>query len=87
MGSVRVDGRQLYFRVTPQTKLIVAGHVPDEGHRISKIESVIAPRIKQVSGPPDSLKSDQVEFLFSQSLGNTLDTLKAKTEAFVNTLN
>ncbi|MCL5265522.1 MAG: hypothetical protein M1343_10110 [Chloroflexi bacterium] len=75
--AVRVQGHQQKFAISPSTKLIVAGVVPDRGQRLLKVEEIIQPRIHQLQGLPDAISPTNVELVFSATLQQTLNKLNA----------
>jgi hypothetical protein len=81
--AVRIDRRHRYFRLTPRTRLLIAGAVPDAGDRVSKIREIIVPRLKVLSGPPSRLSPERVELFFSGSLAETLEALKRKASEII----
>lgn len=75
--AVRVGGEQRTFGVSPDTRLIVAGVLPDRGHRLRKIEDVIGPRLQQLQGLPDGISPKNVQLIFSGTITATIKKLEA----------
>ena len=74
--AVRAMGVQRAFRVSPETRLVVAGLVPDRGNRLRKIEQVIGPRLQQLAGLPDGISPKNVHLVFSATIDATLTKLE-----------
>lgn len=75
--AVRVQGHQQKFVIAPSTKLIVAGVLPDRGHRLIKVEKIIQPRIHQLQTLPDTIWPRNVELKISSTFRQTLSRLDA----------
>jgi len=76
--AVNVSGRQTYFSVTKQTKLLVAGYVPRKTRKKSNLMVDIRSRLEDFSGPDDSISMDQVDFVIGEDLENCLVCLQRK---------
>ncbi len=76
--AVNVSGRQTYFSVTKQTKLLVAGCVPQKTRNKSNLMIDIRSRLEDFSGPDDSISMDQVDFVIGEDLESCLACLKSK---------
>jgi hypothetical protein len=79
--TVRILGEQRTFRVSPETRLIVAGVLPDRGHRLRKIDEVVRPRLQQLEGLADGISPKNVQFVFSGTIAATLKKLDALVAA------
>jgi hypothetical protein len=76
--AVRVKGgEQQIFMISAETRLIVAGVVPDRGYRLRKIDEVIGPRIQRLEGLADGISPKNVQFVFSGTITATLNKLDA----------
>jgi hypothetical protein len=75
--AVRVLGKQRTFRVSPETRLTVAGVLPDRGYRLRKIDEVIRPRLQQLEGFADGISPKNVQLVFSGTIAATLKKLDA----------
>ena len=76
--AVKLNGEQHYFNVTSETKLIVAGFVPNKGYKLKKINKIISPRLQQFTAPNDSINPKNVTFMFKENISCTIDALKEK---------
>jgi len=74
--AVRQSGAQRYFEIAGHTRLIVSGVMPGQGNRLDKVDHVIVPRFRQMSGFSDGIDSGKVEFIFEPSIVQTVDRLK-----------
>ncbi len=72
--AVRVDGKQTNFSVTDRTRLLVTGYVPRKTNLLIEIRT----RLKQFSGPKDSITIDQVVFVIEDDLDTCLVSLQKK---------
>jgi len=81
--AVRQGGEQIYYDVDDDTKLIVAGVVPDKGGRLQKIKDVIAPRIRQFTSPFNGVKSENVSLIFTGNIHNTMGFLKTMVNKLI----
>jgi hypothetical protein len=70
--SVKENQRQTYFKITPQTKLIVAGIASTK----TRIEDVIKPRLREFTAPFDSIRPHNVYIVWGSDLESTVDKLK-----------
>lgn len=82
--AVRQDGKQLYYRAHNDTKLIVAGVVPDKGSRLRKINEIICPRIKQFTSPFNGIRPANVDLIFTGNIQETIDTLKMTARKLID---
>ncbi|MGA2262662.1 MAG: hypothetical protein ABSH28_14655 [Acidobacteriota bacterium] len=73
--SHRKGGRRHKFTVTPETRLIVAGLVPNRGDRLRKIDELIQPRLHQLRGLPDGISPKNVDVVFTPNTEATLSNL------------
>lgn len=76
--AVNVGGKQIYFSVTKQTKLLVAGYVPRKTRKKSKLMIDIRSRLEDFSAPNDSILMDQVDFIIGEDLESSLASLQRK---------
>lgn len=74
--AIRLNGEQQYFSVTSDSELIVAGIVPSSGNRLLKIEQIILPRIRQLSGLSDGICPSNVGLVFSDNIDSTINRVK-----------
>lgn len=72
-----------YFKITPDTRLIVAGVLPTRGYRAQKLADLIRPRFLQFSGPGDGLRPENVEFVFSETIDSAIRELTERTLALL----
>lgn len=76
--AVNVVGKQTYFSITKQTKLLVAGYVPQKTRKKSNLMIEIRSRLADFSGPNDSISMDQVDFIIGEDLESCLTSLQKK---------
>jgi len=76
--AVKLKGKQHYFNITPETELIIAGVVPNKGHRLKQINEVIRPRLQQFTAPNDSINPKNIIFMFRENISCTIEALKEK---------
>jgi len=76
--AVNVDGKQIYFSITKQTILLVAGYVPRKTRKKSNLMIDIRSRLENFSGPDDSISMDQVNFVIGEDIGSCLACLQRK---------
>lgn len=76
--AVNVGGKQTYFSTTKQTRLLVAGYVPQKTRNKSKLMIDIRSRLEDFSAPNDSISMDQVDFVIGTDLEGCLVCLKSK---------
>jgi hypothetical protein len=75
--AVRVVGGQRTFGISPETRLVVAGVVPDRGNRLRKIDEVIGPRLRELPGMADGISPSNVRLVFSSTIAATMEKLEA----------
>jgi hypothetical protein len=78
--AVRVDGEQDYFRLSPETTLIVAGVQPGGGQRLKKIEHVLQPRLHALAAPVDSIDPKQIQLVFAEQIAEVIGRLRTFAE-------
>ena len=81
--AVKQDGKQIYYTVHDDTKLIVAGVVSDKGAGLKKINEVVGPRIRQFSSPFNGIKPENVNLIFSGNIHHTIDALKKTVRTLI----
>ena len=64
--SVRLSGQHEYFRITPRTKLVIAGTMKVKGSKREQLERVILPRIRQFTMPEDAIDPRKVSFILKR---------------------
>lgn len=74
--AVLQSGIQRYFEVADTSRLIVAGVLPAEGNRLEKVDRVIVPRFKQLPGFSDGINPRNIDFVFRQTIEETVGQLK-----------
>ena len=75
--AVRVGGEQRTFGISPGTRLIVAGVLPDQGYRLRKVEEVIGPRVHELQGLPDGISPKNVQLIFTTTITASIKKLEA----------
>ena len=76
--AVNVGGRQTYFSTTKQTRLLVAGYVPQKTRNKSKLMIDIRSRLGGFSGSNDSISIDQVDFVIGEDIKSCIVFLQRK---------
>jgi hypothetical protein len=71
-----LSGRDV--RLTPETRMIIAGVLPEGGHRLGKLEQTIQPRLAQLKGLPGGLEPAKIELLFATSTKKAMDRLRQR---------
>ncbi|OGO28252.1 MAG: hypothetical protein A2Z16_15975 [Chloroflexi bacterium RBG_16_54_18] len=74
--SVQLLGKHLYFRITPETRLIIAGTIVKRGSKPEQLEKVIFPRMKSFTVPNDTFNPKNVSFIFKGTVGETITELE-----------
>lgn len=77
-AAVRAGMVQKYFKITPNTRLIIAGILSRKGIKLEKINQVILPRLQAFSAPEDSVPVDQVEIISGKDIQDALDELRER---------
>ena len=67
-----------YFKITPDTILIVAGFVNPKGKKGEQINEVIKPRLNEIEMPKRLLKFENISFVFEKDIETTLEVLKER---------
>lgn len=73
-------GTHSILKVTPKTRFIFAGTVPDKGKRLRRIKEVVLPRLGGLGRLPSGLDPANVELIVSHTLSLALERLKKRTE-------
>ena len=66
---------RMIFKISPDTLLIVAGVVPDSGHRLKTINDVIDPQIHRLEGLTDGISPKNVQYVFNKMIEDTFEKL------------
>ena len=74
--AARIEGEQVYFKLTHETTLIVAGVQPGKGQRLAKIESVIQPRLHGLAAPADSIDPSGIRLVFAEQIDEVIERLR-----------
>ncbi len=74
--AVRQNGMQRYFEVSNTSRLIVSGVMPAKGNRLKKVDQVIVPRFRKLSGFSKGINPRNIDFVFRPSIAETVDQLK-----------
>lgn len=74
--SVHLLGKHQYFKITPETRLIISGTIVIEGSKPEQLEKVIIPRMKSFSVPNDAVDPKNVSFIFKGTIEETISELK-----------
>jgi len=74
----RLDGVNQYFRITPETRLIVAGIINPKGSKMSQLKEVILPRLQQFTPLPDCISPKNLRIIFAEDkdIETTIKDLK-----------
>jgi len=72
---------QQYFGVSPTTRLVISGVMPDRGNRIKKIDAVLGPRFQESPGFEYGVSPSLVDFVFEPDITALLTRLKAIASA------
>lgn len=75
--AARVDGRQLYYQLTHDTVVVIAGVQPGGGYRLKKIRDLIEPRLHELEAPKDLIDPRKVRLLFDERIADVIEGLKA----------
>jgi hypothetical protein len=73
--AVHAQSGQQTFKITPATRLVVAGIISPKGHAREKLSDVIAPRLEQFVRSEDGMSPENVEFVFRSEIRETLNDL------------
>ena len=73
---VKIEKEQKYFEISPKTQLIVAGVVSNKGNGQDKIRKTIKPRLQQFSVPNDTVRIDNIKFVFAANTPKLITELK-----------
>lgn len=82
--AVGRDGNQQYFKVKPDTTLIIAGILPDSGDRLQRITDVIQPRIRTLRGLDGCLDPKNVELIFDVNLEHPLEMVMERVRRYAD---
>jgi hypothetical protein len=74
--AVRESGQQRYFDVDCSTHLVIAGVLPPQGNRLQKVDEILLPRIRQLTGFPDGIAPTNVDLVFRASIDETIRALQ-----------
>ncbi|HLE15655.1 MAG TPA: hypothetical protein VI776_12985 [Anaerolineales bacterium] len=74
--SVHLLGKHQYFRITPETRLIIAGTMVIRGSKPEQLEKIILPRMKSFSVPHDAVDPKNVSFIFRGTIKETISELE-----------
>jgi hypothetical protein len=74
--SVSLLGKHHYFRITPETRLIIAGTMVIKGSKPEQLEKVILPRMKSFSVPNDAVDPKNVRFIFRGTIREAISELE-----------
>ena len=74
--AVKVENKQKYFNISPETRLIVAGVVQKLGDGQEKISNTITPRLQQFDVPGDTIQIDKITFVIGEDISGALEKLK-----------
>jgi len=72
----RLGGINQYFRITPETRLIVAGIINPKGSKMSQLEEVIFPRLQQFTPPKDGINPKNLNIIFAENIETMVKELK-----------
>ena len=64
--------------MTPETRLVIAGVLPEGGHRLEKLEQTIQPRLAPLKGLPGGLEPAKIELLFATRTKQAMDQLRQR---------
>ena len=79
--AVSRQGKQHVFQINPETKFIFAGWARKKGSKLDKLHKVISPRILNFTTPDDSIRPNNIEYIFTDELSSTL----AELQKFIKT--
>jgi hypothetical protein len=82
--AVKTNISHQYFRIAPNTRLVVAGVVPCKGSRPRKITEVIEPRLAELDGLSNSISPNNIQFVFEDSIETTVSVLKKRTHELLH---
>lgn len=79
--SINLSGKTHYFKITPETQLVVAGIVDTHGSKLKQLDEVIVPRLKAFESPKDSIDEKNARLILKENMDNLIAVLKdtAKT--------
>jgi hypothetical protein len=78
--AVLTNHKQNYFKITPETSLIVAGS-PPKGSKTAQIEEIIKSRLGQFTTPIDSVQLQNVRIICNNAPVSTVSELKEIVKA------
>lgn len=70
------SGKQLYFSPDQETKFIVVGIAPDNGHRIEKLEKLLPLRINQLCAIPNCVSGSNAKIIIKPDIEQAIEALK-----------
>jgi hypothetical protein len=74
--SVRLNGKNQYFRITSGTKLIVAGFINPKGSKMAQLKEVILPRILQFTPLLEGINPKNLSIICEEDLETTMVKLR-----------
>ncbi|MFA5179743.1 MAG: hypothetical protein WC405_00355 [Syntrophales bacterium] len=74
--AARIGGRQTYFEFSNKTTFIVAGIQPGKGQRLTKIKTIIEPRLHGIAAPADSIDPANIQLIFAEQIYDVLAQLR-----------
>jgi len=80
--AVRIGDEQKYFRVSPKTRLIVAGVMQNRGDGQEKIYKTITPRLREFDVPGDAIQIDKINVVLGEDIMEIQEKLKKEMRNF-----
>lgn len=80
--AVRIENEQKYFKVSSETRLIIAGVVQSRGDGEDKTRNTITPRLRQFDVPVDAIQIDRIKIVSGEDILGTLKKLKNEMRNF-----
>ena len=79
--AVKIETKQRYFSVSPNTQFVVAGMVSSRGAGRDKIKNTITPRLQQFGVPNGAIQIDKIKFVFGEDVFETIEELKIEVRS------
>ena len=72
---IKQNGEPQDFKITHDTRLVVAGITPPEGSKLPQLCNII-PRLKRFTSPDDGINLQNLNYIFREDINTTLEALK-----------
>jgi hypothetical protein len=78
--GVRIENKNIYFDVVPETRLIIAGVAREQLDEPSRIDDIIIPQLRKFVFP-GALQSDKIKIIVKADVWKTLEELKSEVSS------